>query len=100
MRASIFRNSNEKSIRSISTVGDWFLTLRFFSDDPDWIRTRFSGRDGEFVEACGISSIPGDLKARCYNSGGFWDHKYDSFDWRSETIHPKGLGGISHNPYY
>ena len=95
MKPNIFRNY-KKDIRRISTFGDWFLTIKFISDDPDWVRTRFS-EDGGIVEACGISRVNGDLKNRCYNSGGFWDHKYDSFEWRSETIYPKGLGGISYN---
>ena len=98
METRLFSNINNKTMHSLSTVGDWFLTLRFISDDPDCIRTRIS--EDNIVEACGISRVTGDLKNRCYNSGGFWDHEYDSFEWRSETIHPKGLGGISYNNCY
>ena len=90
MKYSIFNINSQKTLKRISN-NDWILTLRFISNDHDWMRTRFSRRNNKFVESCGISSIPGDLKDICYNSRGFWDSEYDSFEWRSHTFWPKDL---------
>ena len=89
MKPVIFAYPRRTSMRDISRFGDWFLTLRFISDDPDWIRTRIS--EDNLIEACGISRVTGDLKYNCYNSGGFWEGKYDSFEWRSRTVSPKTI---------